>query len=351
MRYIFWGGLVFVLLIRVLTFDDGLRDGDKVQLSARVLNEPIQYDNSQAISIRSVRFYLPIYPKVEYGDFIKVQGTVDSGRLKDVALIDLDKGKGLYGFRNELVSFYKRVLNEPYASLMGGVVIGSKSGMPSGFWEKLKTTGTAHIVVASGTNVAFAGYFLLSLFLIFMKRGRALVLTLLGIWAYVMLSGFDAPLVRAGIMGSITFSAQIFGKLSSAIRALLIGAALMLIVRPFWIYDLGFMLSFLATASLILFEPYLNRKIHFVPSLLRESLSTTLAAQIGVVIPLYHVFGTVSLLSPLTNTLVLWTVPVIMVIGSVSSVLFVVSESLAKLVLVTAYPVMWWFVGVVNIFS
>ena len=125
----------------------------------------------------------------------------------------------------------------------------------------------------------------------------------------------------------------------------------MLLVNPSWIMNLGFVLSFVATLSLILFQAKVDRKIHFVPAILREGLSTSLAAQIGVAPILYFAFGQFNIFSPIINALILWTVPYIMILGSISAIIGIIFEPLGRLIVYIVYPLTWWFVGVVNIFS
>ena len=126
--------------------------------------------------------------------------------------------------------------------------------MPESFWEKLKSTGTAHVVVASGTNVTMTVGFLVGILTTFLKRRTAIWITLLGILIYVTISGFDAPIVRAGIMGSILLLGQEKGRVASSWRVLIYSGLIMLLIKPIWITDLGFILSFVATISLMLMQ-------------------------------------------------------------------------------------------------
>src|SRR3990172_11327687 len=128
-----------------------------------------------------------------------------------------------------------------------------------------------------------------------------MLLALLGIWSYAVISGFDAPIIRASIMGSLVFVAQEIGRLSLSIRALFLTAFVMLFTKPEWIYDIGFWLSFTATLSLILFEPRVDRVLRKIPGIIRKDLSTSLAAQVGVAPILYFGFGQFNPLSPLIN--------------------------------------------------
>ena len=238
-----------------------------------------------------------------------------------------------------------------HAGLISGVTIGSKQGISEGFWEKLKNSGTVHVVVASGMNVTLVASFLINFLILFLPRKRAVFAAISGIWIYSLLSGFDAPIVRAAIMGSLAFGAVALGRLYVAWRALFISAAAMLIIKPDWVTDLGFILSVVATASLMLFERKIYRMMHFVPGIFREGLSTSFAAQIGVAPIIYATFGQFNILSPIANALVLWTIPLMTTIGMVSGLVGVITPSFGRIFLYLTYPLTSWFIFVVELFG
>jgi competence protein ComEC len=296
--------------------------------------------------------YLPLFPEVHYGDKIIVQGWVSGNKLLKPEIIDLVSSKGiLFSLRGKIISFFQKNLPEPHASLLAGITLGYKSALPEEFWNNLKVTGTAHVVVASGMNVAFVAAFLLGVFILIVPRKKAIVFVLIGIWLYCVLAGLEAPIVRAGIMASLTFLAQEYGRLSSTFRVLILTALVMLAVNPFWLTDLGFILTFVSTASLMLFSNKIQGWLKSLPKVFRESLSTSLAAQIGVGPILFVTFGQFNILSPLINALILWTVPILMFIGSVAGIISLIWPWLAKFVLYLAFPLTWWFIKITQIMS
>ncbi|MBI4153477.1 ComEC/Rec2 family competence protein, partial [Candidatus Woesebacteria bacterium] len=302
--------------------------------------------------IEGLKVYLPLYPEISYGDKVVVEGMVKNKKLDNAKLISLDKSQGLFSkTRERIITFYQKSLPEPHASLLAGITLGSRVGMSGNFWDSLVKTGLAHVVVASGSNVSLVGGFLVGVLTLLFSRKMVIPLILAGIWFYAVLAGFDAPIVRAAIMGSIAFSAQELGKIPSAWRALVLAALLMLFIKPQWIIDIGFILSFVATGSLLLFQARLGNFLKAVPGILREGLSTSLAAQIGVTPVLFVTFGQFNILSPLANALVLWTVPLIMAISGVSGIVGLLIPSFARLILYSAYPLTAWFIFVVRIFS
>lgn len=350
MQKLFFILLIFLVFLRFLASRPVYKNGDFIRITTTVTTEPVVYDNKQYLKLSGLKVYLPKYPEVVYGDKVVVEGLVQDNSLKEPKLITLqEKTNPLFSFRQNLINFYKSNIPEPHASLLSGTILGSKQ-MPQSFWEKLRETGTAHVVVASGTNVSLVASFLMAVLSYILKRKQAIYFTLAGIFVYLTLSGFDAPLVRAGIMGSIAFLSQETGRLVNSSRLLFYTVIIMLLIRPDWILDLGFILSFVATVSLMLFQKRVDSKLTFVPNILREGLSTSLAAQIGVAPIIFATFGQFNILSPIINAIILWTIPYMMIIGAVGGILGMIIPVVGKIILYLSYPFTWWFVTAIDLF-
>jgi len=341
-----------VILFRYNFQKPNFVDGDRLKISSKVLSEPAVYTKVQYIKLFGLKTFLPKYPEINYGDYVVVEGTVKEGELSDPKLISHKESKNiLIGFRKKIINFYNKTVPNKHAALLSGVVLGSKAGIERDFWERLRTSGTLHVVVASGMNVTLVGGFVLILFMTFASRRKAIVFTLVSIWIYSFLSGFDAPIVRAAIMGSIAFTAVGLGRIKSSWRILIISALVMLVIKPLWILDLGFILSFVSTASLMLFESKVNKLIQFVPSLLKEGLSTSLAAQIGVAPIIYITFGQFNILSPIINALVLWTIAPMTTLAMLGGIVGLIIPQIGKLIIYLTYPLTSWFIWIVEVFS
>jgi competence protein ComEC len=325
-------------------------DGDRIRITHWLTTEPARYEREQYFRLMGLKVYLPLYPEISYGDKIVIEGVVNGDKLKSAKLIKVEEPENpLYRFRNKLLTFYNTSIPAPHSGLISGMVIGSKSGLTESFWEKLKNSGTVHVVVASGMNITLVSGFLVNIFTIFFRRKLALVLAFAGIWTYALIAGFGAPIIRAAIMGSITFLSQESGRINIAVRSLIISGIVMLSVFPGWIVDIGFLLSFFATLSLILFQKRIQKFFKLVPSIIREDLSTTTAAQIGVFPILLFAFGQFNILSPFINALVLWTVPLITILGMVGGVAGLIIPGMGQVILFLAYPLTSWFIFVVNL--
>ena len=354
MKYQFISILIIIILIilRYFLLLPIYKQGDSVRITTRIYSDPIRYETAQYIKLENLKTYLPLFPEINYGDEVVVVGVVDGDKLKNPKLLSVNQNKNLTAkFRNNLISFYQSVLPEPYAGLIGGILLGNKGGLTSNFWQMVKSTGVAHVVVASGTNVTFIANYIFAIAIFFIPRRKAIWFVMLSILLYLFISGFEAPLVRAAIMVSTVYLAQLIGREINSWKVLLATVLVMLLVKPTWIGDIGFILSFVSTASLILFESRIRKKITFLPPFLKEGLSTSLAAQIGVTPILFVTFGQFNIWSPIVNMLVLWTIAPIMVIGAIGGLVGLVIPIFGKFIVWLSFPLLWWFVKMVEVFN
>jgi len=252
--------------------------------------------------------------------------------------------------RETISQTVRQSLPEPQASLLLGMILGVKSGFPSGFYEALRVTGTLHVVVVSGYNITVL-INALGRGLTFLTLKIRLFFIVLGILLFILLVGFEPPVIRAAIMGTIALLATVLGRQKDALRAFLIAGVLMAIFNPKWLIDISFQLSFLATLGLIVVFPILDRFIPGRGALLREDLITTLAAQVLVWPLIAFKFGQVSILSPIVNALVLWTVPLLTVLGLVMTTLAIFVRQLGYLLMLPINLFLTYFVQVVRWFS
>ncbi len=332
---------VLLLIVRYTTTRPIYHEGDRVRVSSEV---------TSLTKIAGLRIKFPPGSEINYGDYVVVEGKVKNGELSNPIIKETKASNNiLINIRQKLINSFKNSLPILDGELVGGIVIGAKSDLDKDFYNKLINTGTSHVVVASGMNVTMTAGFIMALLLNFMARRKAIFITLIAILIYCYIAGFEAPIVRAAIMSFFAFSAQLLGRVVSTIRILFITAFIMLFITPDWLTDISFILSFSTTLSMILFEAKINRLIHFVPSILKDSLSTSLSAQILAAPIIFFTFGRINLFSPLINAMVLWTVSPIMIIGGVGAIISLIIPSVGEMIILLAYPLTRWFITVVSL--
>ncbi len=262
------------------------------------------------------------------------------------------------------------ILPEPHAGLLNGIIFGTKATISKDLYDALVQTGTLHIIALSGMNITILTNLVGITLLRFVSRRIASLLTIIIIIGFILFVGVSASVVRAGIMGSLALLAVVFGRQTWSLLFLILAACGMLLVNPTWIADIGFQLSVFATLGIILFgkkitkagpaglalrsqknlgpssvsltldhsrgalkkvnpdqifslpAQYLPKSVFvFLWPLIEDDLRVTLAAQTFTIpLILFH-FHRISLISPLTNILIGWTIAPITMLGLAASVL------------------------------
>jgi competence protein ComEC len=207
-----------------------------------------------------------------------------------------------------------RVIYEPAATLAAGELLGEKRLLSKELDAQLKIAGVSHIVVLSGYNITIVSESIMRA-LSFLPRMYASYAALFGIFIFVAGAGFSASVLRAALMASILLLSRKEGAEYSARRALILVAVVMVLFKPsLLLYDASFQLSFLATSGILWGQKYFEKKCSRITNrfTLRETLATTLSAQVAVFPLLIHLSGGVQLYSIVANMLILPVVPAAM---------------------------------------
>lgn len=244
------------------------------------------------------------------------------------------------GLRDAVAHQLALILPEPHASFVSGLLLGGSSALSYDLRSDFVRTGTSHILAASGFNVSLFSLVLLGWLLQSpLGRKRGLVVTFLLLVAYVCIAGATAAVVRAGVMASLVLVGHVVRRKPFLPNVIALTAALMLLVDPRLLTDVGFQLSFVATVAILYVAPRMEPWFAFVPETfeLRDALVGSLAAiLLTLPIVIWH-FGSVSIVAPFVNLLILPLVPLMMAISIVGLVVSILSPSLALFVMLPVW--------------
>lgn len=155
-------------------------------------------------------------------------------------------------------------------------------------------------------------------------------------------------------MGFLVIFAQKESRLYNSRIAIAFAGAGMLLQNPFLLrYDLGFLLSFLATIGLLTLYPRLEESAHRWPKLggMKEAFLQTISAQAWVLPVLVVAFGTIPLISPLANVLVLPFIPAAMFFSFVAGISGIFFPALGVFIAFPAQAILSYEIGVTKILS
>lgn len=224
----------------------------------------------------------------------------------------------VYALRARGEALLQRTLPEPYAALANGILLGIDAGIPEALNEQFTRTGTSHVLVISGSNVALLAGMMTAFWGRVLGKRRAWLPALAAIALYAVLVGGDAAVVRAAIMGGLVVVASGLRRRSVALVSLAAACWAMTLVNPLALWQVGFQLSAMATAGLILIMPRLvgDTQRGLIAALLVDGLAMSVAASVMVAPLLAYHFGAVSVLGLFANLLIVPVQPWIMAWGS-----------------------------------
>ncbi len=352
--------LVFVLIllcvcvVRVLTSKAETLPGNKyLKLEATIIKEPVVGDKDQIIYIKNLRIYTAMYPKYGVGDRIMVQGMADDrGRIFKAEVKKVGTRPVAFAFisslRQKILGNIQQILPEREATLVSGTVLGVDT-ISADFKQALTLTGTIHVVVVSGQNLmivagsimALAGYF---------GRRRCLVISLVCVFFYSILAGFEPPVIRASLIVLFSTVAIYFGREVNALWGLFLAGVLMVIVWPLAIFEISFQLTFAASLGIITLGQKLSTVFKRLP-IVGEGSEVAISAFLFTMPIIVYYFGRVSILSPIVNMLVIEAVLPIMLFGFLISILSLIFMPIARLLAILVYPFTLYFSQVVTFFA
>ncbi len=342
------------------------KEGETFVYEGILWDQPRQSGRFQVFYLDGLKIKTGEFPKYKYGDAVLVEGTVKENTFisregEEVTELvvegpHIEKSEPImpiswvFQMRQRIITSFVSLLPPDASALFLGVTLGVREEFDRDLYQAFADTGILHVVAASGSNVSILAAVLLPFFMVLAKRKLAVVITGSSLVWYALLAGFDPAIIRACLMALITFSAQVIGRQHLSYFVLFLTAWGMLMVAPGLIENVGFQLSFGATFGILFLKPLLDTFRVIAPlGLIRDDFTTTLAATWGTVPILLWQFGSFSQLGILVNMLVLWTVPIMMVLGLVGAVASLVWSLCALPFALLAYPFLAYFLGVVKL--
>lgn len=263
------------------------------------------------------------------GDKVQVEGKLQDsmgsrvGRVSFATIKVIDHNSSpiesaRHGFNAGMFS----ALPEPQASFGLGLLIGEKTTLPKRVTDNLSTVGLTHIIAVSGYNLTII---VVAVRRLMSKRSKyqAAMTAVLLIGLFVLMTGFSASIVRAGIVSMLSIAAWYYGRSVRPILLIFFTAALTALWNPLYVWtDAGWYLSFLAFFGVLVLAPLIAnrtkwRRAHSVIGLLMiESLS----AQLMTAPYILFTFKQISLLALPANILVVPLVPIAMFLSLIAGI-------------------------------
>ena len=352
--------------------------GSDIEPSGRAAGFTLKADRIDAFAVRE-RVRVRVYgtaPDVQVGDRIVVEGKL--------RVVDLTDGFDLSLFRKRIVgtvtaapgaidvspseagpvikasnrlrrtmgAFAEDHPHASHAGLVMGLTIGDERLIPERVSEDFRTTSLSHLTAVSGANVAMVvgAVFLLLRALKVGKRAQIVIGTFAVVF-FVAVTRWEPSVLRASTMAIVALSAYLFGRASDPMQGMGVAALGLLAYDPFIMWSIGFQLSFVAAAGILILAKPLIARFNRLPRMVAEALAVAVAAQLAVTPLLAFHFGSVSLAAVPANLVAFPLVAPITVIGLAGGVVGVFLEGAGGMLFRIAAVPAGWLEGVSRVFA
>lgn len=322
----------------------------------------------------------PLYPRLHYHDrvsftcrptlpepiegfrydrFLRAQGVLATCDFPQFVSAEPQSASSLVAgilTRKETVLIRLRLLlPEPHAAFVSGLLFGGSSSLSSNIKEDFSRTGTSHLLAASGYNVSLFSVVLMSWLLSSpLGRRRGLIATIAVLMWYVIAAGMTPAVVRATIMASLLVLEKWVSRRAHLVNVLLLTLGVMLLVNPrLLLDDVGFQLSFVATAALLFVFPLYKHRVIFLPSAfgIRDAAVSSLIATVFTLPIVFWHFGQFSLVAPIVNVFVLPFIPLVMALTLIALLMSWIIMPAAQLMILSVWAISFVMLRVISAFS
>ena len=232
----------------------------------------------------------------DYKDYLYKKGIMHQVYLRSDDWFDLDynKSNAIYEFSYKIRDFLLKTMQrlgiqgEEYA-VASAILLGYDDSLPLDLRQKYVAAGAMHILCVSGLHVGVV-FMLFSYILVFLsdrKRIQSVIkqlLLLLLVWFYALLAGLAPSILRSTIMISFVILGNIINRKGVLLNSLAASAFILLCFNPSNLFDVGFLLSYVAVIGIVILQKPISRmffsKYKFVNKIW-EITSVTIAAQIA----------------------------------------------------------------------
>lgn len=273
------------------SLSDSLSSGDRISFYA-TLNPPRNNDNPG---------------EFDYAGWLLQKGFtrtgfVDSSLWQSTFNPDASLTARINRTGDKLKSKIRLLLSEPeQANLLIALLLGDKTELREEQKALFRHNGISHLLAVSGFHVGLIYSILLSCFFFIPRNTKAgkyiRALTLIILWFYALLTGATPSVLRATFMITLFVAGSLIGKKGFTLNTLCFAALCLLIIQPYTLFDIGFQLSFVSVAGILISQTmlsdWLNRQRQWVRYPV-SFVSVCIAAQAATLPLTLYYFGAFS---------------------------------------------------------
>ena len=275
-----------------------------VRCFERASNEG-QYDELRAYNIKGYAFKMS-------GAFV-LQESGDPDFIREKMCL----------FKRKTSEYYTCVLGEEAGGVLAAMILGEKGNMDTRIKDLYRSNGIAHMLAISGLHISLIGLFFVKLL---KKAGAGYFVSsfagIIVIISYGVMAGFSVSILRASVMLVLRLIADIAGRTYDILTALAFSGIIVLLMNFRYLYDAGFLLSFIAVLGLSLLNDNVmniletdNAKQKGIVHRIKQSISVSVSVSLSTIPILLYSFYSFPSYSLLLNLILIPTFSIVLISG------------------------------------
>ncbi len=171
-------------------------------------------------------------------------------------------------WQDQVAAKMRSWLPESVSGIGVALLLGNKAGIDPEVLDSFSNTGAMHVLAVSGLHVGIILIIfqtVLGFFSKWISKKQAIIFSVVLIWGFGLLSGASPSVIRAVVMFSILTLGQLLSRKNNGMNNLLLSAVVLLMYDPFYLFDIGFQLSYVALIGIFLFQNPVYQLIHVKP--------------------------------------------------------------------------------------
>lgn len=349
---------------------------EKISLNLQIIEEPESVKDSQRFVAKTldghfIQISTKYFTPLKYGDNLKVEGKLQ--KITDSYGDYMRVRKIFYQMKNPKLEFLNNtvpskfkltliniknlciqkiysLLPQPQSFLGAGLILTGKGSLDADLQNEFKRVGLIHIVVLSGFNVSIVAVVVMAL-LGFLPPIVRFVIGMFFMTCFCLMVGGGASVMRSLFMNATAIFGRTMQFKYDPLKGLFVAGLIMMVFNPMLLFfDPSFQMSFMATFGLIFLSEKISKRLSYLPEKfgIKETISATLSTQIAVTPLIMHFSGIVSLISLLTNIVVLPFIPYTMLFVVVAMFLSFVSIFIAQIFSFVSYFLLTYELWIVH---
>ena len=330
---------------------------DKNILSILVIPSNLDLDKWYIIKTNSKLFETRNFEGFDYKNYLLSKDIYFKSYIYDLNIIDFRElsnfEKYIKKTRHIFLSTIKKIYPEEEWIFLWWILLWARESLPDTLKTYFNNSWLTHFIAVSGFNITILIIFFTYIFRFFPVFFRVLLITL-SIIVFTFLVWDTAPVIRASIMWLVWYYIMVSGRQTNSLSIILLTALLMIAISPMSLnYDVSLHLSFLAVVWIVYTQGFFKRIFSFLPETLaiREAFVLTMWALSFTLPIMIFNFGQMSIIAPISNVLVTWTIPIAMLLWFLSIIAYFIYPFLWYLIWYVTWIFLKWDIMIVHFFG